>query len=183
MTEPLDAALRARLDRGDVVVENEPIAGTTQQRVVMRAVIEASPASVWRHIDQAVHYAEFMPRVKKAEELERHGDHVRTRTTMELPVPLKNLTATTRAKHIIVPDERYVREWRLEEGDYHVNEGAWTLTPFEGNPARTLADYRAHVVPKVPLPKSLQAMAQEKALPKLIEALRERVRKFAREGR
>lgn len=181
MNEVLDPALRARLDRGEIVVESEPIAGTSQQRVVLRAVIEAAPGAVWRHIDQATRYPEFMPRVKKAEELERSGDHVRTRTTMELPFPLKNLTATTRAKHIVVPGERYVREWRLEEGDYHVNEGAWTLTPFDGNPKRTLADYRAHVVPKVPLPRALQTMAQEKTLPKMIEALRDRVRKFAHE--
>ncbi len=178
MNQEIDEALRARLDRGEVVIETEPIAGTNQQRIVLRAVIEAPPGAVWRHIDQGKHYHEFMPRVKKAEELERIGNDVRTRTTMDMPFPLKNLTATTRAKHIVEEGVRYVRAWRLEEGDYHVNEGAWTLTPFDGNPARTLADYRAHVVPKIPLPKALQAMAQEKALPKLIEALRERVRKF-----
>ena len=177
VSDPLDPQIRDRLARGEVLIDTAPIPGTGHQRIHVRAVIDAPPATVWRHIEQALRYPEFMPRIKKTEELERSPDHVRTRTTVELPFPLKNLTATTRAKHIVEPGVRYVREWKLEEGDYHVNEGSWTLTPFDGNAQRTFADYQTYVVPKIPIPKALQASAQEKQLPKMIEAIRERCKK------
>jgi len=116
-----------------------------------------------------------MPRVKRSEELWREGDENRMRTTIDMPFPLKNLTATTLAKHIIVPGERWERTWKMESGDYAVNEGSWVLTPFPGNAQKTYVSYQAIVHPKVMIPKAIQSMVQEKAMPKMIEALRERV--------
>jgi ribosome-associated toxin RatA of RatAB toxin-antitoxin module len=177
---PIDAATRARLDRGEVLVEALPVPGAPTPMIFVRAIIEAPVAEVWRHIEQSSRYAEFMPRIKQCAELSREGEHVRTRMTVDMPFPLKNLTATTRVRHTVEPDGRHVRQWRLEEGDYHQNEGSWTLTPFEGHAQRTLAVYRAQVVPKIPIPKAIQSAIQEKAMPKLIEALRERTRAFMR---
>jgi uncharacterized protein YndB with AHSA1/START domain len=167
--------MKIRLARGEVLTSTEPVAGSSVPRAVVRAVIEAPVEAVWRLIEQSSRYAEFMPRIKEAQELSRMGHEVRTRTVFELPFPLKNLTAITRAIHTVEPGVRYVREWKLEEGDYHVNEGTWTLVPLDGDPRRTLAVYRVHIVPKIPVPKSLQTMAQEKTAPKLIEAIRQRV--------
>ncbi len=180
MTESFDAATRLRLDRGEVLVEAIPVAHAPTPVIHVRAVIEAPVTEVWKHIDQSSRYAEFMPRIKQATELSRDGENIRTRMTIDMPFPLKNLSATTRVRHIVDPGVRHVREWKLEEGDYHQNEGSWTLIPFEGSPKRTLAVYRAQVVPKIPIPKALQSTIQEKAMPKLIEALRERTRAFYR---
>ena len=177
MPHTTDAAMKIRLGRGEVLMGTEPVAGSSSPRLVVRAVIDAPPEAVWKHIDQSARYQEFMPRVKQSQELSREGPDIRTRMTVEMPFPLKNLTATTRARHTVEPGVRYVREWKLEEGDYHVNEGSWTMVPFEGDATRTLAVYRVHVVPKIPSPKAIQSAAQEKAMPKLIEALRERVRR------
>lgn len=175
MPHTTDAAMKIRLARGEVLIGTEPVAGSSAPRIVVRAVFDAPAEAVWKHIDQSSRYAEFMPRVKEARELSRVGPEIRTRLTIEMPFPLKNLTATTRARHTVEPGVRWVREWKLEEGDYHVNEGSWTFVPFEGDAARTLAVYRVHVVPKIPIPKALQSAAQEKAMPRLIEALRQRV--------
>lgn len=172
----LDPATKARLSRGDVLVHTEPVPGSSTPCIVVRAVFEHPPEAVWRHIDQSTRYCEFMPRVKASAELSREGENIRTRMTVDMPFPLKNLTATTRARHLVEPGVRYVREWKLEEGDYHQNEGSWTLTPFDGNPQRAYAYYRVHVVPKIPIPKAIQSAVQEKAMPRLIEALRERTR-------
>ncbi|MBL8784640.1 MAG: hypothetical protein JNJ59_07075 [Deltaproteobacteria bacterium] len=171
----IDAATKARLNRGEVLVSTEPVAGSPQPRLVVQAVIEASPEAVWKHIDQSTRYQEFMPRVKRSEELSRVGTDIRTRMTIDMPFPLKNLTATSKAKHIVEPGVSYVRQWVLEEGDYHVNEGSWTLVPFDGNPQRAYALYRVHIIPKIPIPKMIQAAVQEKAMPGLIEAIRARV--------
>ena len=177
MAKTIDAAMKVRLGKGEVLIETEPVTGSSQPRLIVCAVIDAPPARVWKHIDNAPRYPEFMPRVKAAQELSRDGDNIRTRLTVDMPFPLKNLTATTRAKHTVEPGVRYVREWVLEEGDYVVNEGNWTLVPFDGDPNRALAVYRVHVVPKMPIPSVIQSAVQEKAMPKLIEALRARSRK------
>ena len=177
MPHTTDATMKIRLARGEVLVGTEPVAGSSSPRIVVRAVFDVPPAAVWKHIEDSSRYAEFMPRVKAAQELSRDGDNIRTRLTVDMPFPLKNLTATTRAKHTVEPGVRYVREWVLEEGDYVVNEGNWTLVPFDGDPNRALAVYRVHVVPKMPIPSVIQSAVQEKAMPKLIEALRARSRK------
>ncbi|TNF37694.1 MAG: hypothetical protein EP329_02450 [Deltaproteobacteria bacterium] len=177
MTDAMDAALRPRLARGEVIVTTEPVAGTTAPRIVVRAVIDAPPAQVWDLVDKSALYMHFMPRIKKSEELTRDGDDVRTRVTVEMPFPLKNLTATTQARHTVEPGVRWVRAWRLESGDYRFNEGSWTLTAFDGDDARTFAQYQVHVLPKIPIPKMIQSAVQEKAMPSMIEAVRGEVRR------
>lgn len=172
----IDAATLARLGRGEVIIRNEARPGSTTPVIFLQAAIDAPAAKVWNLIDQSSRYQEFMPRVKKSEELARNGMEVRTRMTIDMPFPLKNLTATTRALHTVVPDVVYKREWKMESGDYETNEGAWVLMPFPGEPHRTVATYRAIVQPKIPLPAALKTLAQEKALPGLVDALRTRVR-------
>ena len=176
MAKTIDAAMKVRLGKGEVLIDTEPVAGSTQPRLVVCAVIDAPPERVWKHIDNAPRYPEFMPRVKAVQELSRNGNDIRTRVTVDMPFPLKNMSAVTRAKHTVEPGVRYERAWTLEEGDYHVNEGSWVFVPFEGDPNRTLATYQVHVLPKIPIPKAIQSMVQEKAMPKLIEALRERAK-------
>lgn len=173
---PLDPTTRARLLRGEALVHTEPVPGSSTPCIVVRAVFEHPAETIWKLIDQSARYFEFMPRVKTSAELSRDGANIRTRMTVDMPFPLKNLTATTRAVHTVEPGVRYVRAWKLEEGDYHVNEGSWTLSPIEGEPGRCYAYYRVHVIPKIPIPKAIQSAVQEKAMPKLIEALRERAR-------
>jgi ribosome-associated toxin RatA of RatAB toxin-antitoxin module len=172
----IDAATLGRLDRGEIIIRNEARPGSSTPVIFLQAAIDAPASKVWNLIDQSARYQEFMPRVKKSEELSRQGMEVRTRMTIDMPFPLKNLTATTRALHTVVPDTLYKREWKMESGDYETNEGAWVLIPFPGQPGRTIATYRATVQPKIPLPGALKTMAQEKALPGLVESLRTRVR-------
>jgi uncharacterized protein YndB with AHSA1/START domain len=171
----IDTPTLDRLLRGEVIVRNDGASSDTPV-IFMQAVIDAPPASVWKLIDTSARYHEFMPRVKKSEELSRVGMEVRTRMTIDMPFPLKNLTATTKAVHTVVENSLYKREWKMESGDYHVNEGAWVLTPVPDQPGRTVATYRARIQPKIPLPAALKNLAQEKALPGLVDALKKRVR-------
>jgi len=177
MSEVVDAAMKSRLEGGDVIVSLEPVPGAPAPRIVVLAVIDAAPEAVWKHVSDPASHEQFMPRVKRSEELWREGDENRMRTTIDMPFPLKNLTATTKGKHTIVPGERWERAWKMESGDYVSNEGSWVLTPFSAG--RTLVRYAAIVYPKVPIPKMIQGAVQEKAMPKMIEALRERVAKSA----
>lgn len=173
---PLDPALRARLDRGEVVIETAPVPGSALPRVLLDAVIEAPPESVWPLINNTGDYCRTMPAVKRVEELSREpgaeGDRVRVRLTVGMPFPLKDLTSITNARHTERPGELYRRAWELESGDYEANSGAWTLTPFEGDGRRTHVRYQVHAVPRIRIPGAIQQLVQKKALPRLIEHLR-----------
>jgi len=173
---PLDPQARARLERGEVLIETEPVPGAALPRVFMDAVIEAPPERVWSLINNTRDYKRTMPAVKRVEELSREQDgeleRVRVRLTVGMPFPLKDLTSITRAVHTVRPGEYYQRAWELESGDYDANEGAWTLTPFEGDARRTHVRYQVLAAPRIRIPGAVLKLAQKKALPKLIEHLR-----------
>ncbi|PIE19120.1 MAG: hypothetical protein CSA66_03110 [Proteobacteria bacterium] len=173
----VDTATKARLARGEVLVAVERVAGSKAPRLVVQAMIDVPPDKVWDCIDKSARYETFMPRVKRSEELSRDGDAVRTRLTVAMPFPMKDLSATTRAHHTVTPGERWVRRWRLESGDYKRNEGAWTFTPFDGDPGRTYAHYQIIVEPRIPVPRFVRAGVQERAMPSMIEALRTEARR------
>lgn len=174
----LDGAVRDRLDRGEIVVDTEQVAGSKNPRLVVRGVLDSPPESVWGVIEDVDRYTEFMPRVKVSQVVSREGEVVITRSTIEMPFPLKNLTARIRGVHTIVPGERYQREWSLIEGDYHENTGSWTMVPFDEAAARTLVLYRILVVPRIPIPSRLRNIAQQKTMPDIVERLRKRLRQL-----
>jgi ribosome-associated toxin RatA of RatAB toxin-antitoxin module len=166
---------RDQLDRGQVLVDVEPVSGFSMPRTVVYAVVEAPPERVWRLIDAVADYARTMSGVKEAMELSRqpteHGERVRARVTVKLPFPLKDLSSINEALHTVVPGQSYCREWQLVEGDYAVNSGSWKLTPFAGDASRTLVVYTLLAEPNIPIPKAIQGLAQKKALPKLSHPL------------
>lgn len=172
----LSPAVESRIARGEVVVTTEAVPGAATPKLLVKAVIEAPPEKVWKVIDDSSSYSAFMPRVKESRELSRVGHEVKTRLTVEMPFPLKNLTATTRGDHQVSEGESYVRRWDLAEGDYKRNSGSWTLTPFRGDAQRTLVAYVLHVEPKMRIPKKIASAVQERAMPALIDAVRQRVR-------
>lgn len=168
----MDPTTEARVKRGEVVCRTEPVPGHPTPQLTVHAVIDKPVERVWALIDKSNNYARYMPRVKDATEISREGDVVRTRQTIEMPFPLKNLTSTTEATHTVIEGEMYRRAWKLVEGDYKKNDGAWTLEPLDEG--RTLVRYQIHVEPNTKIPKKLQSMVQEKAMPKLIQVLRDR---------
>lgn len=174
----LDPAIRARIGRGEIVVRTESAPGAATPKLFVTAIVEAPPAKVWVVIDQSERYKEFMPRVKESRELVREGRRVRTHLTIDMPFPLKNLSAITEGDHEVVEGERWVRRWDMAEGDYRRNSGSWVLTPFEGDVGRTLVEYELDVEPKIKIPKKIQSAVQERAMPALIDAIRDRVRKL-----
>lgn len=168
----LDASLKDRLDRGEVVVDTQEVAGSRTPKVVVRGVVEVPPERVWAIIDDCDNYAKNLTGLKKSREISRQGEVVRVRVTVGMPFPLKDLTSLTEGIHTVNPGERYSRQWKLVEGDYRQNAGSWTLVPFEGDTGRTLVVYQLHAEPKIRIPKKLQLLVQKKAAPDIIRHLR-----------
>jgi len=169
-----DPQTRARLERGEVLIETEDV-GAAMPRVKVTAIIECKPERVWQIVSNVADYPRTMEGVKKAQQLSHEGDIVRARITVKMPFPLKDLTATTEARHTVVEGERYERAWKLVEGDYKENSGRWLFETFEGDPGRTLVTYELLAIPNIRIPAALQGLAQKKVLPKLINNLRRQV--------
>jgi hypothetical protein len=173
---PPDDALRARLDEGEIVVDAEP--GGAMPFLTMQGVVDAPPEAVWDVVSHCGLYRGRMPRIAESEELPRDGDQLRCRVVVEAPWPVRNLTAITRALHTVQPGV-WKREWALESGDYVINEGSWTLTPFDAAGTRTLVVYRLHAEAKLAVPAVLQEIAQKRALPETLEGVRRVVGELA----
>lgn len=162
----------ARLARGEAIVSVEREAGSGVPLLRLAGVIDAPPAKVWPLIDQCARYKDRLPRIAESQELSRAGDVVRCRVVVDAPWPVADIAAVTRAVHTIKPG-LFMREWKLETGDYVVNEGRWVLTPFDAAGTRTLARYEVRAQPKGSMPEVLRELAQKKSLPQLLQALRE----------
>jgi ribosome-associated toxin RatA of RatAB toxin-antitoxin module len=165
----------AALQKGEVVVATSVPEGSNAVFVVAEGVVEAPPARVWALVEACNNYSKTMPRIKESKELSRKGDVITCQITADMPFPLPNLTSVTRAEHTI-GGGRYVRAFKLIEGDYHRNEGRWVIEPFDGDPQRTLARYELALEPKMPAPRSLVEAAQARTIPQLFKGLREGVR-------
>jgi ribosome-associated toxin RatA of RatAB toxin-antitoxin module len=163
---------RARLDRGEVILGTEQVAGSAVPFATARAVLNAPPPKVWRIVENCSAYTRNLPRIAASSEEKREDDWVLCRVTIATPFPMKNLTSLTRAVHRLEPG-RWSREWTLVEGDYEVHEGRWILTPFGGDPSRTLVEYRIRVKPTTLVPQPIARMAQTRGLPELFAKLRE----------
>jgi hypothetical protein len=166
-----------RLQRGEIVIHTEPVEGSKTPRITATAIFDVPPEQLWPLIDRCGDYARTMIHIREAVELERNGSRVLCRSTVNLPFPLNDLTATTEAQHRIEPGRSYERSWKLYEGPYKDNSGRWLLTALEGETGtRTLVLYEMHADPNISLPGWLQRIGARKSIPDLFEKLRSGVK-------
>lgn len=129
-----------RLEAGEILTRTRPVAGRSVPWMKASGLVDAPPAEVWPVLDDCARYKDTMPRTVESEELERHGDHILCRATVDMPFPFTELVTETDAVQTIEPGKLYRREWKQRSGDFNVNEGRWTLEPWRGGRC-TLATY------------------------------------------
>jgi len=168
------AADANRLAVGEIFVTARAVEHFDQPQIRLEAVINAAPDRVWSIVTDCANFKTTMPTIMASEEVSHHGDVVVCRTTLDLLWPLPNLEATTRVVQT-VDDGHWQAEWTLVSGDYRYNQGRWSLTPFLGDPGRTLVVYEVLVAPKIAVPSSLEAFGKTRALPGMIRGLREQL--------
>lgn len=176
----------AKLAAGEVVTSLRKVPGSDVEEATAKAVIDAAPEKVWALVSACAGYKHNMPSIVESAELSRvpakesDGPNAveitKCKVVADLPFPLSDLTSVTRGVHTIEPGKLWRRQWTLIEGDYTRNEGSWTLVPW-GDGTKTLATYRIHAEPKVPLPAPLMASVQQGKLPEVMKKLRETVKR------
>jgi hypothetical protein len=166
----------SRLEKGETVVTNRTVKGYDTPETTGKAVINAPPAKVWSIISRCADYVRTMPRIKASKEVSRQGNKIVCQVTIIMPAPYSNLTATTDVTHTEAAP-KFTRVWKLIEGDYKVNAGSWVLTPFKGDPKRTLAVYTVLAEPKTWIPAWIRKAAQKKSLPEMMDRIRQQTTK------
>lgn len=162
---------RQKLEAGETVVR---LKGKSAAREAQVAALFTSPGEkIWALIEDCEKYPKTMLRIIEAKQLSRDGNKVRCKTKLSLPWPMNDLNAVTDAIHTVVPGKKWERKWKMVEGegDFHVNEGSWTITPYKDG-VRTLLVYKTRVQPKVEVSDELRTMAQKNELPKLFRHLK-----------
>ena len=84
----------AKLDRGEIIVYSRIVKNSSTQEVVVKAVLEAAPVKVWRLVSRCNDFTWTMPRIKKSRQISRKGNRIVCTTTVDMPFPYKDLTAT-----------------------------------------------------------------------------------------
>ncbi|MBL8954482.1 MAG: hypothetical protein JNK82_27130 [Myxococcaceae bacterium] len=161
-----------RLAAGEVIITSDKVEGSDMPRVTAVGVIDAPPEKVWAIVEDCANYSKNMVRIGESKLISREGNTFTCEVTADLPWPVPDLTSQTRAVHTIEPGVRWQRKWSMIKGDYNRNDGSWVLTPYKGDPNRTLGQYQLHVEPKIHVPDSLVASGQRKSLPDLFNKLR-----------
>ena len=167
---------KEQLRKGEILVTSKKRKEFPRPGVKAVGVIKAPMERIWPLIDKCGNYTETMQRVLKSVELSREGNIVVCEITIDLPFPLDDIKAKTRAVHTIKPQKLYKRAWKLIDGDYEYNEGSWTLVPFGGSMTETLVVYETQVEPKSMIPNSIRSLAQKQTIPALFEHLRDQVK-------
>jgi ribosome-associated toxin RatA of RatAB toxin-antitoxin module len=170
----------ADLEAGKILVTSVAVAGSSEPEHVVRAIVQSPPSSVWKIVSDCAHYKEHLPHMAASAELSRVGHTVTCQVTIAMPFPLSNLTAVTEAIHEERSD-RMTRTWKLVRGDFDFNDGSWTVESYRGGSA-SLVTYRLHVKPKTVIPSFIRNMAQESALPELLERVRVEAAKVQPKG-
>jgi len=164
---------KSKLRRGEVIVKTSAMKGSKYPKVLAMGLIDVPPSKLWDVIGDCNKYKGNLPNIVEAKLLKRSKGKERCKVVVSIPL-LPNLTAVTDAVETVVPDQKYVREWKLVKGDYKANVGKWTLMPFEG-PNKTLAVYETHVAPKMEVPPNIQRMAIRNSLPGMYKLLRRKM--------
>lgn len=166
----------AKLGRGEIIVYSRVVRNSSTREVVVKAVIDAPPHKVWPLISRCNDFTRTMPRIKKSKEISRKGNVIICSTTVDMPFPYSDLTATIRAVHTLRKGY-WKRRWDYIRGDYLKYEGSWVLTHFKGSLTRTMLVYRAHAKPKAWVPDWIRRLAQKRSLPNMIKKFRRLARK------
>ena len=180
LTPTAFAQSSAELDKGEIFVSTQSVKGYDFPRLVVRAVVDAPPQKVFEIVGNCDRFKDRLPRVKKSRILKKSAASYTCTVTIGVPFPMSDLIAVTVDRRRLGP-EVWERKWTLASGaetSYTRNVGGFTLSPFKGNPNRTLVHYEIHAIPKSAVPDFVRKSAQKRSLPGMIKRIRKEVAKL-----
>ena len=200
----LDREIIEKLRRGKVYTQITPLPGSNTYKCRAIGIVYAPREKIWEVLSDYNRFKDFMPNISESfivhkgaiKEIEKkgeneikdwqnfekmlmefsneqiEGDLLYFYNRFNLPWPLKD-------RYYILKlwrsPKSYAFYWKLFLGNTRVNDGSWSLVPFDKSERKTLAIYTLYVDPGISVSSTLTRMAMKFALPGTINAVRKRV--------
>ena len=172
----------------DIKICSRAVPGSAIREVLAKAVIAAPSARVFAAISDYTRYPEFMPYVTESEIVKNEAGALWVFQQLDLPWPISDRYYTIQmfADTSCAAQGAYRLQWNLVRDDPSLRKGvgepttldvgAWELQPDKAGTS-THVTYFIHTDPGGALPAWAVNMANTVAIPKVIEAVRQRVQK------
>ncbi len=162
---------RSELERGDIIVKRLPSAKGVPG-VFVHGLLRCSPDQVWNILIDYRSLSEAIFGLSSAEVVEGAPGDASVRFTMKLPFPFGSLSWINRVSAV----ERgglYVVSWDYLEGDLETNEGWLAMSQHGEGGEQTYVHYQVHVGTRRRLSRSVERLAVQRLLPRVVERLRQ----------
>ncbi len=172
-------------DKDGVVLYSRTRLGSAIKEFKGVGVIDASPATVEKVLNDVSSYPGFMPYVAESRNVAENGNEAVTYQRLDVPF-VANRDYTVRVEHGIAREPGggiiYRDEWQTANDAgpaerrgvvrVKVNEGSWLLEPAGRAGSSTQATYQIYTDSGGVLPAFLANKASELIIPRLFEAIR-----------
>lgn len=171
------------------------ISSSDYPQAMAKAMLGAAPQQVYAVISDYDHFADFIPYVRESTTVGRRAGIRWVYQRLRFPGPISDRRYVIRIEDVAshTRDSYYRVEWRLSRNEAYpvadasgvdpaVMSGSWDLRP-SGDGTETDATYVVHLDPGGVLPAWLMSLATDSYLPKVMAAVRDRVRSTSRAAR
>ncbi|MBI3884191.1 MAG: SRPBCC family protein [Opitutae bacterium] len=159
----------AKIARGDVIVRSLPAGEAAAGRVWAAVLIPAPVSTVWNVMLDVEHAPEFVPGLRRARRIERHGPSEIIEHTVKYSWLLPEVTYRFRADYR--PQEQI--DFQRISGDLRALTGTWTLRPTPDGTG-TVVTYSVMLDPGFLVPQWLVRQSLAHNLPAVLRATRQR---------
>lgn len=126
----------------------------------------------WAVINDFKSYPEFLPEIRKVNVSDAGGGKTDVAYTIELALPVLNVTKSINYTLRMVPEAPSRLSWTLVKGDMKENRGSWKLEA-EGE-GKTKATYTLEIGVGLLIPKVVTTVLAEQQLPTMLERFKKR---------
>ena len=177
LQRPLDEAEWRRVERQEVVGRLLETEGSPVKEGLAVGVVQAAPDRVFRVVTDNARFADFMPYVEISTVEEAPDGSVINLQRLDLPWPVSNREYKIQIVNTAEPDADpavWQSAWTHVEGFGNIEEsrGAWRVFACDDV---ALVEYQVLTDPGGRIPNYFKNKATRRSLPRLIEAVRERV--------
>jgi len=170
-------AEKSQLRAGKTVTWCQPLADARKSSVHCAILLPMRPADVWALIDDKESACDYLSDLQSCKVLRKEGNEELIEQTTKPAGSPKSFTYLLR--HESSPPERM--DFRRESGDLRHIEGSWVFDPVDDG-SQTLLIYALHIDAGPLMPQKILRLSQQKRLPEVLVAIRERLTVHQKEG-
>jgi coenzyme Q-binding protein COQ10 len=135
-------------------------------------IINVPPEKFWSLITDFKVYPEFLSEIRKVTTSDAGGGKTDVSYTIELTLPVLNVTKTINYTLRFTPEPPKRLSWSLVKGDMKENRGSWVLQG-EGD-GKTKATYTLEIGVGLLIPKVVTTVLAEQQLPSMLDRFKKR---------